>query len=241
MSSALLVLTGCSLERALDAGSAPCAEKPVIGVAMPNNESRSELRPLLPELIRLQQNIRDLEAKKTAIEERIMTGLFGSPYSASEIPAENGDDELTEGPELAEKLTPRLVKSAENERAAVQFAGTVMDALVKYFAVAEELILSESGKIRVALRQEVEAELRDNLERSVQSLSTRLEQQQEEQSSLRALTNTAVERLNRHTLAIRSVSDVQVRHASTLRQIAEALKRLAALAETPLPQMNAGL
>ncbi len=208
---------------------------------MPNEESRSELRPLLPELIRLQENIRDLEARKVAIEERIMTGLFGSPYSVDEIPSEIGGDELAEGPELAEKPTPRLVKPSEKERAAIQFAGTVMDALVKYLAVAEELILSESGRIRAALRQEIEEELRDSLERSVQSLSIRLEQQQEEQSSLRALTNTAVERLNRHTLAIRSVSEVQVRHSGTLRQITEALKRLAALAEIPRPQMNAEL
>lgn len=195
---------------------------------MPNDESESDLDGLLPELLGIQEAIKDLEAKKTAIEERIMIGLFGSPYSLSAAPATTGEEELTEHPDVAAKQTPRLVESFEKERAAAQFAAAVMDAVVKYFAAAEEQILSETGKIHAALRQEIEEELRLDRESSVRPLSAQLERQREELSSLRALVNATVERLDRHSEVIRSVRNLQVRHTDALREVTEALKRLAA-------------
>jgi hypothetical protein len=47
-----------------------------------------------------------------------------------------------------------------------------------------------------------------------------------------------VERLNRHSDAIRSVSEVQMRHAGALRQVAVILKRIAAPAEAPPSHVN---
>lgn len=207
---------------------------------MQNEECGPELDPLLPELISIRESIRALEERKLAIEEQILTSLFGSPSGVVEEPPETSEETLAESPSLAEKLAPRLVTPADRERAAIRISGILMEALVQYFAAIEEQTLSESRKTSASLRQELE-ELRYNLESPTGSLATQLKQLQEELSSLQRLINGAVERLNRQAEAIRSVTEVQGRHAGALRQLVETLIRSAITSDIPPSQANTQL
>jgi hypothetical protein len=177
---------------------------------MTGDATGSELWALRQELATVSDSIR-----KRTLEQRIQM--------VEAEPAESDpDDSLTEVPAPPVKSGPRIVASGEKEQAATQLASTLTEVLADYFAVAERQAQSQAEIVGTSLSQELEKQ-RSSIESLIQLLAERLQQQEENLSSLRKVLDGMGDRLNRQADAIRSLGALQVQNSMALKLLLEAL------------------
>jgi len=177
---------------------------------MTGDANGSELWALRQELATVSDSIR-----KRTLEQRIQM-----------VEAEPGErdpgDSLTEVPAPLGKSGPRIVASKDKEQAATQLASTLTEVLADYFAAAERQAQSQAEIVGTSLGQELEQQ-RSSIESLIQLLAERLQQQEENLSSLRKVLDGIGDRLNRQADAIRSLGALQVQNSMALKLLLEAL------------------
>jgi hypothetical protein len=183
--------------------------------------------------------MRKLEEEEVALERSMLALQPESlPSEAEETAGIHGDDPV-ETDSSAEQYGPRVVPLRDRKRPASQLAEELVENLAKSLSKAESSVLEWVEKVLAALWEDVERQ-RSSTGSLVGIVAERLRHQEETLSSLQKTTQENVDRLDRHTEMIRSITEAQASHATMLGQLLEVLRLLRAAVQPPsaLPRLD---
>ena len=160
----------------------------------------------------------------------------------SEKPANRRGEEPGEQPSedsaTDERLGPRVVWPRGRERAAVQLAGSLTEAVAQLLQKAEKQVVSRAEQIRVSTLDDLEKQ-RASVESLIGLFAERLREHEAGVSALQEEMAGVHARHVRHAEALRAISDAEARQLTLLGQLLTVLQRLAAVTETPPDQPQA--